>query len=327
MKLSSRVIGVLTLFVGALLGSCEPLVYEYLEECPQGAYVSFYTQTRCQAEPVAVGEVDGLYLFAFDVNDVLAHVHKVEGKVDLTKSYKIALPPVKDNQYVIMAWAGLTDKFFDLNAPVIGKTKRSDLVAQLKRSTTKEAMTLGAHKVWQGESRTLVLPSPKVYGSIYEPIAINMREETNRINFTLRLHKSVWERVNIDDFEVKILSANGDYMHSGKVVKDAEQMSYPATFVSKDEHSLKLHYTLMRLESGNNSIIKVRNTKEEKTYISKDLISEILGKVPNLDLACLHDFDVDVEIRDCSTNNNLMVTIKINDYQLHSFMVELSNRY
>ena len=327
MKLSSIVTGALTLFVGALLGSCEPLVYEYLEECPQGAYVSFYTQTRCQAEPEAVGEVDGLYLFAFDVNDVLAHVEKVEGKVDLTKSYKIALPPVKDNQYLLMAWAGLTDKFFDLNAPVIGKTKRSDLVAQLKRSTTHEALTLGAHKVWQGESRTLVLPNPKVYGSVFEPIAINMREETNRINFTLRLHKSVQERVSIDDFEVKMLSANGDYMHNGKVVKGAQQLCYPAEFVSKDEQTLNLHYTLMRLESGTNSLIKIRNTKEEKDYIVKDLLSEILGKVPNLDLACLHDFDVDVEIRDCSNSNNLMVTIKINDYQLHSFMIELSNRY
>ena len=75
----------------ALTTSCSKIIYEDLEECPQGVYISFYNQTPCMEAPETVGEVNGLYVFAFDLNDVLVTVKKVTGWVDLTEAYKVEL--------------------------------------------------------------------------------------------------------------------------------------------------------------------------------------------------------------------------------------------
>ena len=233
----------------ALTVSCSKIIYEDLEECPQGVYISFYNQTPCMEAPEAVGEVNGLYVFAFDLNDVLVTVKKVTGWVDLTEVYKVELPPVENGQYSFIAWGGTPDQYFTLGNFVEGTTTKKDVMLRLRAESDK-AISLGEHKVWQGESRVVSLPDRKEYGTVYANVSINMLEVTNRINITLRLHESVRDRYDIDDFDIQTYSADGTYLINRRMPLDNPTLNYPGVELYKDKFARTLSFTLMELKSG-----------------------------------------------------------------------------
>lgn len=320
---------ILSLISVLLLTGCDKLIYENLEECPQGVYVSFYNQTPCMDAPQPIGEVEDLYIFAFDLNDVLVKLEKVDGEIDLGKAYKIELPPVEKGQYSFIAWAGATGKYFDLNDFVEGKTTKEDVMMVL-RSKEGSAVALQDHRVWQGESKVVNLPDRKTHGSVFDEISINMLEVTNRINITLKLHESVCDKLDIGDFDIIASSANGVYSINKRMPLKASKLNYPGTLVVEEKFSKKLSYTLMELKSGYNNVLKIYNKKEDKDYFVQDLLGKVLLENPNVNLECEHDYDIVVEIEDKCANcsdNNLVVHIIINNYQIHSFAVDLTNRY
>ncbi|MBR8728811.1 Minor fimbrium anchoring subunit Mfa2 [Porphyromonas levii] len=319
----------LSVLIVFLFPGCGQMIYEDLEECPQGVYISFYHQTPCMSEPVALGEVDGLHVFAFDLNDTLVKLERVEGLVDIVEAYKVELPPVEKGQYSFIAWAGTSDQFFTLNQFIVGETTKEDVLMTL-RSTNSNSVSLGRHQVWQGESKVVSLPDRKEYGSVFDEVAINMLEVTNRIQVTLKLHESVCDRLDIDDFELMISSANGTSLINKRMPLGAAQLTYPGTEIARDETSVRLAYTLMELKSGYSNVLKVYNKKEDKNYFVQDLLGKVLLENPNVNLECTHDFDIVMEIedkcKDCP-DNHLVVHIMINNYPIHSYAVELSNRY
>ncbi|MGI6074695.1 MAG: FimB/Mfa2 family fimbrial subunit [Fermentimonas sp.] len=329
MKIRTLIIPMLSTLIMFLYTGCGKYIYDDLEECPQGVNISFYNQTPCMDEPGEVGEVAGLHLFAFDLNDKLVKVEKVEGLVDLVKAYKIELPPVEEGQYSFIAWAGTATKFFDLSDFVVGTTTKEDVMMALKLQENKAA-ALGDHKVWQGESKVIALPDRKEYGTVFADVAINMLEVTNRIHYTLKLHESVCDKLDIDDFEITISSANGTSLINGRMPLKQPRIIYPGTEIARDDKSVSLDYTLMELKSGYGNELKVYNKKEDKIYFVQDLLGKVLMENPNVNLECIHDFDIVMEIEDkCAScpDNNLVVTIIINDYKIHSFTVELGNKY
>ncbi len=313
----------------ALTVSCSKIIYEDLEECPQGVYISFYNQTPCMKAPEAVGEVNGLYVFAFDLNDVLVTVRKVTGWVDLTEVYKVELPPVENGQYSFIAWGGTADQYFTLGNFVEGVTTKKDVMLRLRAESDK-AISLGEHKVWQGESRVVSLPDRKEYGTVYANVSINMLEVTNRINITLRLHESVRDRYDIDDFDIQTYSADGTYLINRRMPLDNPTLTYPGVELYKDKFARTLSFTLMELKSGYHNLLRLHNKKEKKDFLEQDLLGKVLLENPNVNLECTHDFDIVLELedkcKDCP-DNNLVINIFINNYQIHSFPVNLINRY
>lgn len=329
--MNKRHLTIISILLTSLLTfiSCGKLIYEDLEECPQGVYISFYNQTPCMTDPQPVGEVEGLHIFAFDLNDKLVKVETVTGKVDLIETYKVELPPIEKGQYSFIAWAGTADRFFDFKSFVLGETTKTDVLMSLKLQSG-VATYLGQHKVWQGSSKVVTLPDRATYGSFYDNIAINMLEATNRVNITLQLHESVRDVLEIKDFEVAVSSANGTVQIDRRIPLGQTAISYPANVVSESTHSKTLAFSLMELRSGLNSTLRVHNIKEEKDYFRQDLIGKLLLEIPNVNLECTHDFDITLEIEDlCKQcpDNNLVVWVTINNYKLHSFAVNLSNRY
>lgn len=310
----------------ALTVSCSKIIYEDLEECPQGVYISFYNQTPCMEAPEAVGEVNGLYVFAFDLNDVLVTVKKVTGWVDLTEVYKVELPPVENGQYSFIAWGGTPDQYFTLGNFVEGTTTKKDVMLRLRAESDK-AISLGEHKVWQGESRVVSLPDRKEYGTVYANVSINMLEVTNRINITLRLHESVRDRYDIDDFDILTYSADGTYLINRRMPLDNPTLNYPGVELYRDKVARALSFTLMELKSGYHNLLRLHNKKEKKDFLEQDLLGKVLLENPNVNLDCTHDFDIVLELEDKCKDNNLVINIFINNYQIHSFPVNLTNRY
>lgn len=310
----------------ALTVSCSKIIYEDLEECPQGVYISFYNQTPCMEAPEAVGEVNGLYVFAFDLNDVLVTVKKVTGWVDLTEVYKVELPPVENGQYSFIAWGGTPDQYFTLGNFVEGTTTKKDVMLRLRAESDK-AISLGEHKVWQGESRVVSLPDRKEYGTVYANVSINMLEVTNRINITLRLHESVRDRYDIDDFDILTYSADGTYLINRRMPLGTPTLNYSGIELYKDKFARTLSFTLMELKSGYHNLLRLHNKKEKKDFLEQDLLGKVLLENPNVNLECTHDFDIVLELEDKCKDNNLVINIFINNYQIHSFPVNLINRY
>lgn len=320
----------LLLMMLPLFAACDKMVYEDLEECPQGVHVSFYHQTPCMEAPAEVGVVDGLRLFAFDLHDVLVKVEEVSGKVDLIKSYKVELPPVEQGQYSFIAWGGVSDKHFDVENFVVGQTTKKEVMMKLKASNGTAAQLLD-HKVWQGESQVIALPDRKTHGTVYAEVAINMLEVTNRIRVTLKLHESVREEMRLEDFELTLSSANGTYLINRRMPLKTESLIYPAIENEKAEaYTIDRLYTLMELKSGYNNVIRLYNKKAQEDFLLQDLLGKVILENPNVNLECTHDFDVVIEVEDkCKScpDNNLVVHIIINNYRIHSFAVKLGNRY
>lgn len=314
-----------------LLSGCSSLIYEDLEECPQGVDIDFYHLTPCMSDTVAVGEVEGLYLFAFDISDRLVAMDRVEGRVDLSEGYRMELPPAERGEYSLIAWTGLSEELFELRTPVVGTTTKDDLLLTL-RSQGGTATSLGESRVGRGEiDAPVYLPDRKDFGTVYAHAAINMLEVTNRLRLTLRLDESACDILDIDDFELSIYSANRSALLNGAMPLGAEPLKYPGSEVARDDTSLTMSYTTMALRPGYSNLLKIYNTREEKSYFSEDLLGRLLLENPNVNLDCTHDFDIEMVIEDtrCPVcpDNNLVMHIFINNYQIHSFALELTNRY
>lgn len=328
-KICQITLSMIALALVPMLTACDALIYEDLEDCPQGVYISFYNQTPCMDKPQPMGEAEGLYLFVFDLNDVLVAVETVAGKADLNQTYKMDLPPVERGQYSIIAWAGVTSEPFELKEFVKGQTTKTDLMMSLQ---DKGGISLPLHdkQIWQGESKIIALPDRAEYGTVYKDVAINMLELTNRINITLKLHESVREEKSIDDFKITISSANTACQIDRWMMLGRKSLSYPGIEIARTDFSKRVSFTTLELKSGYNNVLRILNEKEGEEYFVQDLLGKVLLENPNVNLECTHDFDIVMEIEDkCKScpDNNLVVHIIINNYQIHSFALKLSNRY
>ena len=107
MKLLNKL--TITLFaLGMIFASCDTLIYDNLEDCPQGVYVKFFSMTPCDTDSSFIGDVSSLTLFAFDKNDKLV-ITTTKTNVTLSRDYDI-LVPVSNGEFSFIAWAGLNDE-------------------------------------------------------------------------------------------------------------------------------------------------------------------------------------------------------------------------
>ena len=115
--------------LGVILGGCDSLLYDNLEDCPQGVYVKFYSMTPCETDSTFIGNVPTLSVFAFDDNDKLVVMHK-EDNASLTQDFEV-LMPVSNGNYNFVAWAGVNDDF-SIESFTTGTTTKQDVMLTLK---------------------------------------------------------------------------------------------------------------------------------------------------------------------------------------------------
>ncbi|ERI81932.1 hypothetical protein HMPREF1981_02801 [Bacteroides pyogenes F0041] len=322
MNLRNKIL--LAIFALGTIVGCDSLIYDDLKDCPQGVYVSFYSKTPCAEDSTFIGDVSDLYLFAFDENNILAGSTFLKN-ASLTRDYHI-LMPLKQGYYTFVAWTGIND-LFDIPSFKTGATKKTDLMLTL-RAQNNQVKALGSHKVWQGASPSVMLPSTEKEGSIYKYTAVNLQEVTNRINVEIAIHESIREKVNPQDFAVEITSANGKMNIDRRIVGGSDVLNYPAS-IDYTSSSLKASFTLMDLKMGYNSMITLRNTKTNEIIWQSDLIGSILLKLPNVNLDCRNDFNVKFEIKDKCLDCYTFIcwAIYVNNWQIHSYETELGDGY
>lgn len=305
--------------MGVLLGGCN-LIYEDMAECPQGVYVKFYSKTPCAVDSTFIGQVSDLHLFAFDDKDIL--VSTVQQKnVSLDKDYEV-LVPVSNGYYSVIGWAGVNDKF-TTGSFVDGVTTKKEVMLTLK-SENDRAVALGMHQVWQGESPVVFLKNPEEVGTMYEHTAVNLREVTNRVNVEIVLHESLAEQADLQDLEIEVLSGNGVINIDGTMPLEQKILTYPSE-IKILGNSLKTQYSLMKLQSGYNNQITIKNKKKEDIIWQGDLLGSILIKNKNINFDCENDFNVKFVLKDKCLNCGTYYcwAIYVNDWLVHSYELEL----
>ena len=104
-------------------------------------------------------------------------------------------------------------------------------------------------------------------------------------------------------------------------------LNYPGVELYRDKVARTLSFTLMELKTGYHNLLRLHNKKEKKDFLEQDLLGKVILENPNVNLECTHDFDIVLELEDKRKDNNLVIHIFINNYQIHSFPVNLINRY
>lgn len=306
-----------------VLSSCDSLIFDDLSNCPQGVYVSFYSKTECAQDSSYPGVVQDLYLFAFDSKDQLVAVD-ARHNPNLSKDYEL-LMYLKPGYYTFVAWAGNLDKnVFDLSDLRINKSTKQDVYMTLK-SKGATLLNVGNRKVWSGVSPVAELKSLKEKGAVdFIHTSVNLLEQTNRINVEVELHESVLKDVKPQDFRVEVGSSNYSLNLNGSIRSNLPQLAYLSTneFTA---NKLISKFVMLPLEYGRNNEITIVNQKDGKVVWNGDLIGSILLKNPNINLNCLHDFNIKFVIKDKCLDCHSYVcwAIYIDDWQIHSYQTDL----
>lgn len=316
--------------LGVIFGSCDSLIYDNLEDCPQGVYVKFYSMTPCDADSTFLGTVGKLSLFAFDEKGFLAATHE-EANANLTKDYEV-LVPVRHGTYTFLAWAGLNDKF-DVSAFSVGKTTREDVMMTLK-SSSGIATQLGQDRVYQGVSRAVSLSDPAIFGTEYKYTAVNLREVTNRVKLIVEVdHENVIQEFMpaAKDLMPTVKSANQTMFIDGSIKRGESQIEYLARDTQLDSRDIaEWNYSLLDLVTGFNNQLDItfvnEITGEEESVFNRplDLIAGILLKAEEggISLDCNNDFEIRFKLFDRCADcgwTNFSCDVYVNDWKVHSY--------
>lgn len=324
MNLQKKIL--VTLFaLGTTIVGCDSLIYDDLKDCPQGVYVKFYSMTPCAQDSTFIGAVSDMHVFAFNENNTLVSTVSQKNAI-LSKDFNLLIP-VSNGYYSFIGWAGVNTDLFSVNTFKVGVTTKKDVILTL-RSQNKQAKALGNHIVWQGESPVVLLNDPANVGTEYKYTAVNLQEVTNRVNVTVELHESILKDSYPQDFEIKMMSANGIIHIDGSMPLKGEILNYPGT-TSYTLNSTKSEFSLMSLKTGYSNRVIIKNKKKNEVIWEGDLIGSILMKNENVNLSCQHDFDVKFVIKDkcldCGTY--ICWAIFVNNWQIHSYETELGNNH
>lgn len=286
---------------------------EYDCDYSQKLIVSLYSKSLCETDTVYTAGVKDLTLCVFDKNDLLvAYVHK--GNVTLTKGYSEEITIAEKGIYTVMAWSGINATYFETNQPQLGKTTKSDWLFRLQRSKN-VAASIDEGAVYSGESRAVYMDGG-TSGDV-ETISVNLQEITNRLTISI-------EGLNEDgeEYEVYVESDNGSMMLDGRIGKDEVIKHNPVAL----SHGAQLNadFSLLKLETGHNNTIVIRNKVSGKELYRGSLLGTLLLKNPEVDLNCDHDFVIRFTTQDqCECGNYVITEIWVNNWLVHTYDMEM----
>ena len=196
----------------------------------------------------------------------------------------------------------------------MGKTTKEDWLFRLKRSQH-IAVLMEDVQVYTGESRAVYLDGGT--SGISEHTSVNLQEITNRLTISVEgLDR------NKEEYEVYIESGNGSMKVSGSLADDETVRYNPVT--SSDNERINEKFYLLKLETGHNNTIVIRNKISGKELYRGSLLGTLLLKNPEVDLNCDHDFTIKFTAQDqCECGTYTIKEIWVNNWLVHSYDAEM----
>lgn len=319
------------LFVlGTILLGCDTLIYDELDDCPQGVYVKFYSMTPCAEDTTFIGNVSSITVFAFDENEKLVTTVTKE-QVDLRSDYELLLP-VADGYFTFIGWAGVNHHFVR-SSFVEGTTTKKDVMFKIQSENNFFA-DLTDTRVWQGQSSPVFLPNPNEFGEVFKQTAINLNEQTNRVKVVVEFDESVTE-LTPKDLTIAMASANGTINIDGSMPLNSQQLFYPVQHTTYADRSVAWDFTLLELVAGYSNRLTITYPKTGAKVFDGDLIAGILLNTVagGVNIACQNDFTVKFLVKDyCAScgpehptdpETYFSCAVYVNDWLVHSYDTEL----
>lgn len=285
------------------------------DECDysQRLIVSLYSKSPCEADTLYPAGVKEITLCVFDENDLLVtYVHKED--VYLRKGYTKEVFVDGKGLYTVVAWSGIYVPDFEVNQLQVGETTKEDWLFRLKRSQQIAVLVEGV-QVYFGESRTVYLDGG-VSGRAEQQTSVNLQEITNRLTVSVEgLDRN-------EEYEVYIESDNGLMKLNGSIAED-EMVRYNSV-TSLDSGRFNDKFCLLKLETGHNNTIVIRNKINGKELYRGSLLGTLLLKNPEVNLNCDHDFTIRFTAQDqCECGTYTIKEIWVNNWLVHSYDAEM----
>ena len=300
------ILGVLLVAAGIL--SCDKLIYDNLEECPRGVYINVFAQTECAATP-SYPSVKRLHIYAFNDKNVFTG-SEIFDDVTLSADKECLMPVATPGHYSFVVWGGINEHY-TLENLVPGTTTKTEVLLRLKQDAG-NAQDISGTQLFAGST-------PLVRVGLEEDMFVHTRANIREI--TNRIHVTVTDIETPQDFTIALSAGNAVYNAQGDILKN-DRVNYPTTVRFPTATSLSADYTTLRLESGHDNTLVVRNLNTGKEIFREDLVGVILlsPSSDNINLRCLNDFHVKLKMRKCDCPETYMAAeLWINDWLVHSY--------
>lgn len=294
---------------------CNSAIYDDLTECPQGINFKFYRQTPCESHPTYPSDLKQLKIFVFDGDGVLVEEFTDED-VSLSADYKLSVLLPHMENFTFVAWGGERLEDYRFSSFEKRKTKKEDMLLYLiheKGKIIKKPSSL----YWGTCKAPANAKKNTNSGSVYESLAFNMEEMTNRVKLTVRgLSES-------NTYAVFITDDNDRYDFTGAFSPDTQFDYIPV--LQKENTVLHSTFTLMKIAEKRDIRLSIINTTTGKTIYTADLVDDLImyrehSGEPPYSLACTHDFEITLTIE-----NHALVRAVVNDWNIISRPVELDS--
>ncbi len=311
--------------LGTILWGCDSLIYDDIEDCPQGVYVKFYSMTPCAVDSSFIGDVSSLVVFAFDEKEKLLATVNMQN-VNLTRDFEV-LVPVSNGNYSFIAWTGVNEKFTKKTF-TLGETSKKDVMFAINSTNNVAVQINAADRIWHGESPVISLPDPNEYGSQYKHTAINLRELTNRVNVIVEFDKVTMKNYDPKDLTVAISSTNGTVNLDGSMPLHSPEIAYQSSQPQYTDISGAWNFSLLDLNIGQQNKLKITywGNKKEEVVFNGDLIAGILMNATEggSNLNCDNDFTIKFVIKDYCVEcwSHFGCAIYVNNWYVHSYNTE-----
>ncbi|PLB87336.1 hypothetical protein C0T31_00120 [Dysgonamonadaceae bacterium] len=309
MNLQSKIAAILLFAFGMITyESCDSLIYEDMNDCPQGVYVKFYSKTPCDVDSLYPSDIKNLRIYVFDANDVFVKEYAVDN-VTLSNNFEFLIPLEGFGMYSFIAWSGIDDRF-TVNSLQPGKTIKDEALLQLKCSA-EIAENLEGTKLYMGTSPSVLLPDPQEYGSYYAHTAVNMLEITNRIQVIVEGF------AHPEDYTVYFTIHNGNYTVKGNII-EGEHLNYYCSGIICENNLLTANFTTLKLETGFDDWLYLQTKSGETVFYQEDFLGTILMQNPEINLNCDHDFVIRFKVKE-DEGTYVVVGVWVNDWQIHTY--------
>jgi hypothetical protein len=222
-------------------------------------------------------------LFVFDARTGLFDREiKVEGP--FAADYRMKLPAdMQGKKYHFVLWAGLNSDSYhfphettetELDQMIPGVSTMDDLLVHVKGHSEQLVERVNhLEPLWHGILRDVEFPSDKE-----ETKVIYLLKNTNTFRVVLQTLDALQSRaesepIDIDDFDVRIYSANGRYDHSNSVLDDhGQRIEYLPHYTGNDPEAGGIaEMSTLRLMEGRTNNLLLTEKESGNTILDIDL--------------------------------------------------------
>ncbi|MDO4715720.1 MAG: FimB/Mfa2 family fimbrial subunit [Bacteroidales bacterium] len=320
--------------------SCDTLIYDQTDDCPQGVYLKYYAQSTCDDTLTTFyndfGKAASLTIFAFNQNDKLVSWRQVD-QVDLTQDYHY-LYEIQNGNYYFHTWVNATKADLTRGNFEVGVTTPTDLGFALRKDHEGTLVNIDtAIHIWEGRSDSVVfLPDPNVVRTEwFDTVATSLEDQTKKVRVTLEgLHPDsvLGMQVYLEkgNYSKELdgtpwytarsrMNANYRYLPGHRI--DVDSTSNPNDYIVLNDSTVSYDFKTLTLYPTDVDRLVIK-TPSGTTLWDKSLGGTILlrNDWTGISLNCDYKFHVRFRVR---SYNYLSVDVMIGPWIVHSYETDL----